>query len=184
LVAAGCGIAYFLPEFAAICIGKLFIYLNTLRVPFILKPVIQPSKTLNTTHQSGVSAFSATCRCEEAGQLAVADMQEENGIHFIRINDDETLRQNLKNEGSRRRVPLHTSVVHLGFLHFVQKMQQAGHARIFHTLTKSNSGYGDSVGKWFGRLVTKVGLLNEARPYTSQPASRRYIETDRGWLSA
>jgi hypothetical protein len=78
----------------------------------------------------------------------VADIQEENGIHFIRINDDETLRQNLKNEGSRRRVPLHTSVVHLGFLDFEQKMQQAGHARIFHTLTKSNSGYEDSVGKW------------------------------------
>lgn len=102
------------------------------------------------------------CRREEAGQLAVADIQEEQGIPFLRINDDETLGQNLKNEGSRRRVPLHSCLVQLGFLDYVEQIKLAGHVRLFPTLTKGNSGYGDPVGKWFGRLVTQLGILDEA----------------------
>lgn len=102
------------------------------------------------------------CRREEAGQLAVADIQEEQGIPFIRINDDEKLGQTLKNEGSRRRVPLHSSLVQLGFLDYVEQMKQAGHVRLFPRLTKGNSGYADPVGKWFGRLVTRLGILDEA----------------------
>ena len=101
-------------------------------------------------------------RREEGAQLAVADIQEDQGIHFIRINDDEKLGQNLKNEGSRRRVPIHPSLRELGFLDYVQTMRQAGHVRLFPELTKGNSGYADPVGKWFGRLVTKLGIVDEA----------------------
>ena len=102
------------------------------------------------------------CRREEAGQLAVTDIQEEGELPFIRINDDEKLGQTLKNEGSRRRVPLHSSLIELGFLHYVEQIKHAGHVRLFPKLTKGNSGYADPVGKWFGRLVTQEGLLDEA----------------------
>jgi integrase len=102
------------------------------------------------------------CRREEAGQLAVADIQEEGSVPFIRINDDEKLGQTLKNEGSRRRVPVHSSLAKLGFLQFVKKMRAAGHARLFPDFKKGGNGYSDSTGKWFGRLVTKVGLDDPA----------------------
>jgi integrase len=102
------------------------------------------------------------CRREEASQLSVADIQEEHGISFLRLKEDDTLKQTLKNEGSQRRMPLHSSLIQLGFLDYVQTVQQAGHVRLFPTLTKGNSGYGDPVGKWFGRLVTKLGILDEA----------------------
>jgi hypothetical protein len=42
LVAAGCGLAYFLLDFAAICICKSLTCLNTLSVPFISKAVTHP----------------------------------------------------------------------------------------------------------------------------------------------
>lgn len=102
------------------------------------------------------------CRREEASQLAVADVQDEHGIPFLSLREDAILKQTLKNEGSRRRVPIHSSLIQLGFLDYVKTMQQAGHARLFHTLTKGNSGYGDPVGKWFGRLVTKQGIVDDA----------------------
>jgi integrase len=102
------------------------------------------------------------CRREEGAQLAVADIQEDQGVPFVRVNDDEKLGQSLKNEGSRRRVPIHSSLIKLGFLDYVQQMKQAGHVRLFPKLTKGNSGYADPVGKWFGRLVTKLGILDEA----------------------
>lgn len=102
------------------------------------------------------------CRREEGAQLAVADIQEDQGIPFIRINDDQKLEQSLKNEGSRRRVPIHSSLIKLGFLDYVQQISQSGHVRLFPELTKGNSGYADPVGKWFGRLVTKLGIVDES----------------------
>jgi integrase len=101
-------------------------------------------------------------RREEIGQLAVCDVQEEQGIPFIRINDDAKLEQSLKNEGSRRRVPVHSSLVKLGFLDYVKKIKEGKHVRLFPTLTRGANGWSDPVGKAFGRLVTKVGLTDPA----------------------
>lgn len=36
-----------------------------------------------------------------------------------------------------------------------------GHARIFPALTKGNSGYADPCGKWFGRLLTRLGIVDK-----------------------
>ena len=101
-------------------------------------------------------------RREEIGQFAVCDIQEEHGIPFIRINDDEKLEQSLKNEGSRRRVPIHSSLVRLGFLDYVKKVREGKHVRLFPTLTRGANGWSDPVGKAFGRLMTKVGLTDPA----------------------
>jgi integrase len=101
--------------------------------------------------------FTAARR-EEAAQLVLADIQEEDGIPFIRINDDAKLDQHLKNEGSRRRVPIDSALIRLGFLEYVESIRKAGHTRLFPDLVKGHNGYADPVGKWFGRLVTACGL--------------------------
>jgi hypothetical protein len=91
--------------------------------------------------------------------LALVDIQEEEGIQFFRINDDEKLQQVLKNESSRRRVPIHSALLKLGFLSdYVKGIKDAGHVRLFPTLTRTHNGLSDPIGKWFGRLVTKVGF--------------------------
>lgn len=101
-------------------------------------------------------------RREESAQLVLADIQVEEGIPFIRIYDDATLDQHLKNEGSRRRVPIHSALVRLGFLDYVEGIRKAGHVRLFPDLVKGHNGLGDPAGKWFGRLVTRVGLTDPA----------------------
>jgi len=100
------------------------------------------------------------CRREEAAQLYLKDLVEVEGIQAITITDEEP-DQTLKNEASRRKVPIHSSLVKLGFLQYVQSIKKAGHKRLFPQLDrKGNNGYGDPVGKWFGRLVTGVGLTD------------------------
>jgi integrase len=103
----------------------------------------------------------AGVRREEAGALYVKDIQEADGVHFFNITDTEA-DQHLKNDGSRRRVPIHSALVRLGFLDFVAEVRRGKHARLFWTLTRSANGYSDTIGKWFGRFVNSVGIDDPA----------------------
>ena len=44
----------------------------------------------------------------------------------------------------------------------MKSIKAAGHARLFPTLKKGGNNYGDAVGKFFSRLVRKVGLTDPA----------------------
>lgn len=102
------------------------------------------------------------CRREEAGQLAMKDIVVgADGIPYMNITD-EGVDQALKNPGSRRRVPLHPSILELGFMEYVERTKGDGHARLFPQLQKGVNGFSDPVGKFFSRLVTKSGLLDPA----------------------
>jgi integrase len=95
-------------------------------------------------------------RREEIGQLTVADVQEEDGIAFLRITDEESLQQNLKNEGSRRRVPIAHDLIRLGFMDYVERMRKAGHVRLFPDLKKGKNGFSDAPGTWLARIIGKT----------------------------
>lgn len=100
------------------------------------------------------------CRREEAAQLYIKDIGEVDGVPFIQIRDEEN-DQGLKNEGSKRRVPIHSSLIRLGFLEYVESIKKTGRARLFPQLkNKGNNGYGDPVGKWWGRMVRDLGLTD------------------------
>src|SRR5436853_319352 len=70
------------------------------------------------------------CRREEAGQLSLKDLGELDDIPFMNITD-EGVGQGLKNAGSKRRLPIHSSLVKLGFLEYVEQIKTLGHARLF-----------------------------------------------------
>lgn len=101
------------------------------------------------------------CRREEAGQLAIKDIGKADGITYLQITD-EGEDQGLRNEGSKRRLPVHSSLVQLGFLEYVESVKAAGHTRLFAQLKHGANGYSDSVGKFFSRLETKAGLSDPA----------------------
>lgn len=110
-----------------------------------------------------ICLFTA-CRREEAGQLALADVQEVEGIPSLSLaNLDDTEEGSRKNEGSRRRVPIHSSLIALGFLDYVQSVRKKRCAHVFpklpvHLHGKLTAG----LGQWFSRLVTKAGITDPA----------------------
>lgn len=102
------------------------------------------------------------CRREEAAQLALKDMGNQDGIPFMNITnlgDD----QSLKTDGSKRKIPIHSSLIALGFLDYVQTIRAAGHKRLFPQLTRSAHGYGGAVGAWFTRLKRKAGITDPGK---------------------
>jgi len=94
------------------------------------------------------------CRREEAVQLRINDIGEHEGIPYIIITDS-------KNDAVKRRVPLHPSLIELGFLGYVNQIKaQQRHTRLFPQFPEVAGRYSDALGKWFGKLMTAIGLTD------------------------
>jgi hypothetical protein len=81
-------------------------------------------------------------RREEAAQAAIANIHESEGVSYLQTAVDKNLQQNLKNEDSKRRVPVHSALIALGFLDYIAKIKKAGHLRLFPDLKKGGPAIG------------------------------------------
>ncbi|WMO05510.1 site-specific integrase [Vibrio parahaemolyticus] len=99
-------------------------------------------------------AYFTGARLNELCQLYKADIYQVEGIWVIQI-DDRFEGQKLKNQTSRRIVPVHDQLLNLGFIEYVRSVH---HERIFPALKESRDGFGTAASKWFGRFKTKLGF--------------------------
>lgn len=80
-------------------------------------------------------------RLNEACGLAVEDVRTSpDEVTYFHVRD-EVEGQRLKTVTSRRRVPVHSSLVEIGFLRFVESMKAAGRVRLFEELEEDEDGY-------------------------------------------
>ncbi|HHP0462544.1 TPA: tyrosine-type recombinase/integrase [Vibrio harveyi] len=93
-------------------------------------------------------------RLNELCQLYKTDIYQEGG-HWVISIDDSYAGQRLKNNFSRRVIPLHPKLIKLGFIDYLSSVQ---HERLFPELKLERDGYGTSASKWFGRFKTKLGF--------------------------
>jgi hypothetical protein len=64
----------------------------------------------------------------EIAQLALDDIQKTDGIWYLNVTDEgDDDNKRLKNESSKRRVPVHAALLDTGFIDRVQKLKDAGH---------------------------------------------------------
>jgi integrase len=100
-----------------------------------------------------VAAYSGA-RLEEIAQLAAADIRNEgaNGATVTVIDIHNGGRNHLKNESSKRLVPVHSELVRAGFLDYVKALPQG--AALFPGLTRRASK-GDKIGARVGEIFRK-----------------------------
>lgn len=119
-------------------------------------------------------ALFAGARLEEIGQLRVSDLQRHEypgandkmeSAWFLDITEyeDEDVKRELKNDGSRRIVPLHPGLERLGFVAYVQGLpDQSG--RIFPLLKPGAYGRLTAKwGEWFSEYRRKVCGITDRR---------------------
>jgi integrase len=107
------------------------------------------------------------CRREEGGQLNLSDIGEDKEIPFIHITNEGEDQSIKTGSVSRRKVPVHSSLIALGFLQYVKSIKDEGHTRLFPTLTHGANGFSDAPGKWFGRLLDKLDLSSPSLVFHS-----------------
>ena len=117
-------------------------------------------------------ALYTGARLSELAALTAADVviEQPSDIAIIMITEDVDQGRTLKTLASRRVVPIHTELVRLGFLNFVEDRlpgpRQA--TRLFPLLTPgSRGGLGEGWSKWFGRYIRNIGITNTASVFHS-----------------
>ena len=103
-------------------------------------------------------AMFTGARLNEVAQLQVSDVQDKGGIWCFDLNEADG--KKLKNNASARLVPVHSKLLALGLLDFVERRRTKGHARLFPSLTyTTQNGYGRNVGRWFNeKLLPKLSM--------------------------
>jgi site-specific recombinase XerD len=106
-------------------------------------------------------------RLEEFAQLRGEDVRHEDGIHFFDINDDGT--KQVKNEQSKRRVPIHRAVQQMGFLQYVEQIAPNPSDLIFPQLLPGGPDrkLGFYFTKWWTDYRKEVGLYDPKLNYHS-----------------
>ena len=92
-------------------------------------------------------ALHTGARLGELCQLALSDFIEVQGIPCININDEEEGKR-LKNRNSRRLVPVHSALIELGLLRYVEAQRKHGQTRLFPEIDLTISA-SHTASKWF-----------------------------------
>ncbi|QQC62783.1 site-specific integrase [Paraburkholderia ginsengisoli] len=95
-------------------------------------------------------------RLGELCQISLSDFVEIDGIHCIAINDEQP-EQKLKNDNARRLVPIHSELVALGLLRYVDRLRARGETRLFPELSLMPTTSHEA-SKWFGKFRRRAGV--------------------------
>jgi site-specific recombinase XerD len=110
-------------------------------------------------------------RLEEFAQLCRGDVRQQDGIWFLDINDEGA--KQVKNEQSKRRVPLHSELHRLGFLDYVEKTAPNPTDRIFPQLRPGgpDKKLGYFFTKWWTNYRKDIEIYEKGLDYHSFRAS-------------
>lgn len=105
-------------------------------------------------------------RVNEVCQLnPQCDIREEHGIWFLDITSasksDSRVRKSVKNETSSRLVPVHSALLRLGFLHYVERVRAGGHALLFPQWAPKRGKASGTAEEWFRDHIKALGLRDD-----------------------
>jgi integrase len=120
--------------------------------------------------------FTGT-RLGELCQLRTADVQKVEGIDVL-VLTNEGAGQRIKSEAGHRSVPLHSELIWLGFLHYVEAIRKTRSDSLWPSLPLREGKPSDFFGRWFKDHRNALGLTG-TRPdfhcfrHTVRPLMRK-----------
>ncbi|OBQ56782.1 site-specific integrase [Halodesulfovibrio spirochaetisodalis] len=110
-------------------------------------------------------------RLEELGQLLVDDVRQSSDVWYLdlmgRNDTPEGKKQRFKNVASHREVPVHSKLIKIGFLEFVNEQKAAGHVWLFHELPENTDKRTDRFSKWWNRYSRQHGGFDSSKVFHS-----------------
>ena len=96
-------------------------------------------------------------RTNETAQLRIEDIIKKENVWMISI--DETEGKRVKTTSSIRKVPVHPTLISLGFIDYVKIIKSKGVDRVFPELTKQRDGYSTKISQHYNeKFLPSVGV--------------------------
>lgn len=99
-------------------------------------------------------ALYSGARQGEICQLLVSDIKEADGIPYMHITEEDEsgkVVKSVKNESSKRSVPIHHVIVEMGFLEFVKLRKTQGKQVLFESQLRSRYGTKPLTGQYYSK---------------------------------
>lgn len=106
----------------------------------------------NAPHQYWVPLIAAFtgARVNEIAQLQPGDLkQDDAGLWYFDITTTGDDGKSIKNEASKRIVPVHQKLLTLGFIHYVKAQKEKGATNLFDIERQSMDKFGRTPARWF-----------------------------------
>jgi integrase len=109
-------------------------------------------------------ALHSGMRMGEILQLTVSDIKQEGEIWYFNVTEGEE--QSLKTKGSKRRIPIHETLMQIGILKLIEGKPKTH--RLFPEIKNGPDGrYSTNFSKWWGRYSKLVGFKEEKTAFHS-----------------
>lgn len=106
-------------------------------------------------------------RLNEICQLHIGDVVDEGGIYCFKVQSEEDGTKNVKTAAAIRTVPVHKTLIELGFIEYFKECVKSGQPRLWMKLTLDSRGkYNRNFSNWFLKSISGEGFL------------RTYVTTD------
>ena len=99
-------------------------------------------------------------RLGELAQLEIGDIRKNEGIDYIAItNEGVDPKKSIKSHAGRRSVPVHSRLVELGFLDYVEAARRrSGSERLFPSLERNPKGQFANASRDFSKYISAIGI--------------------------
>jgi len=111
-------------------------------------------------------ALYSGARLEELCQLHLADIKLDAEVPYFNI-DDEYQEQHLKNNSSRRAIPIHPELIKLGFNSFIKQKAFNGETKLFGYLIPQRQKFGHKPSQWFSKYKIRCGIDDSKKVFHS-----------------
>jgi integrase len=118
-------------------------------------PRLQKGAGADASYWIPLLGLFSGARSSELCQLHCADIVQEQGVWVIDINDGAE-GKTVKTKASRRQVPIHSELIRLGFLAYVEATRKAGHERLWPALSLREGRPSHTFSRWFNAKPRKA----------------------------
>ena len=114
-------------------------------------------KYQNPFYWSFLIGIFSGMRTNETSQLRIEDIVKKENVWMISI--DEAEGKSVKTTSSIRKVPVHPTLISLGFLDYIEIIKSKGVDRVFPELTKQRDGYSQKISQHYNeKFLPSIGV--------------------------
>jgi len=114
-------------------------------------------KYQNPFYWSFLIGIFSGMRTNETAQLRIGDIIKKENVWMISI--DEAEGKSVKTTSSIRKVPVHPTLISLGFIDYVKIIKSKGFDRVFPELTKQRDGYSTKISQHYNeKFLPSIGV--------------------------